>query len=68
MEIDEVLVTRKIVERYTEEFLENVDVDVVIAGAGPSSLTAARYLAKPASGWSYSKGSSLRAEECGAAA
>ncbi len=46
MEIDEVLVTRKIVERYTEEFLENVDVDVVIAGAGPSSLTAARYLAK----------------------
>ncbi|MCG7841172.1 MAG: sulfide-dependent adenosine diphosphate thiazole synthase [Methanomassiliicoccales archaeon] len=46
MEIDEVLVTRKIVERYTEEFLENIDVDVVIAGAGPSSLTAARYLAQ----------------------
>ncbi|HUT27353.1 MAG TPA: sulfide-dependent adenosine diphosphate thiazole synthase [Methanomassiliicoccales archaeon] len=46
MEIDEVLITRKIVERYTEEFLENIDVDVVLAGAGPSSLTAARYLAQ----------------------
>jgi len=46
MQIDEVMVTRKIVERYTEEFLENIDVDVVIAGAGPSSLTAARYLAQ----------------------
>jgi thiazole biosynthesis enzyme len=46
MEIDEVLVTRKIVERYAQEFLDNVDVDVVIAGAGPASLTAARYLAR----------------------
>ncbi len=67
MEIDEVLVTRKIVERYTEEFLENVDVDVVIAGAGPSSLTAARYLAKAGLRSLYSKGSSLPAEACGAA-
>lgn len=46
MPIDEVVVTRKIVERFSREFLENIDVDVVIAGAGPSSLTAARYLAK----------------------
>ncbi|MDN5309937.1 MAG: sulfide-dependent adenosine diphosphate thiazole synthase [Methanolobus sp.] len=46
MEIDEVKVTRKIVERYMEEFLDNIDVDVVIAGAGPASLTAARYLAR----------------------
>ena len=46
MEIDEIKVTRKIVERFAEEFLNNLDVDVVIAGAGPASLTAARYLAK----------------------
>ena len=45
MPIDEIMVTRKIVERYSREFLENLDVDVVIAGAGPASLTAARYLA-----------------------
>jgi len=46
MAIDEIVVTRKIVERYSREFIDNLDVDVVIAGAGPASLTAARYLAK----------------------
>ncbi len=46
MAIDEIVVTRKIVERYSREFVDNLDVDVVIAGAGPASLTAARYLAK----------------------
>ncbi|HHT76185.1 MAG: sulfide-dependent adenosine diphosphate thiazole synthase [Methanomassiliicoccaceae archaeon] len=46
MGIDEIKITRKIVERFTDEFLDNLDVDIVIAGAGPASLTAARYLAK----------------------
>jgi len=46
MGIDEVKITRKIVERFADEFLNNLDVDVVIAGAGPASLTAARYLAR----------------------
>ena len=46
MPIDEVMVSRKIIERYAREFLNNLDVDVIIAGAGPASLTAARYLAK----------------------
>jgi thiazole biosynthesis enzyme len=46
MHLDEVTVTRKIVERFSDEFLNNLDVDVVITGAGPASLTAARYLAK----------------------
>jgi thiazole biosynthesis enzyme len=46
MPIDEVMVSRKILERFAREFGENLDVDVVIAGAGPASLTAARYLAK----------------------
>lgn len=43
--IDDVEVTRKIVERYTREFLEMARVDVIIAGAGPAGLTAARLLA-----------------------
>jgi thiazole biosynthesis enzyme len=46
MPLDEVTVTRKIVERFSNEFLNSLDVDVVITGAGPASLTAARYLAK----------------------
>jgi len=46
MPIDEVVVSRKIIERYAKEFLANLEADVVIAGAGPASLTAARYLAK----------------------
>jgi len=46
MELDEVLVTRKIVERFFEEFSASADVDVAIAGAGPSSLVAATYLAR----------------------
>ena len=46
MAIDEIIVSKKIVSRFAHEFLENLDVDVVIAGAGPASLTAARYLAR----------------------
>ncbi len=46
MPIDEITVTRKIVDRFYREFSSHLDVDVVIAGAGPASLTAARYLAK----------------------
>jgi len=46
MAIDEVVVSKKIVERFSREFVDNLDVDVVIAGAGPASMTAARFLAK----------------------
>ena len=46
MPIDEIMVTRKIIDRFYKEFSENIDVDVVIVGAGPSALAAARYLAE----------------------
>ena len=46
MPIDEVVVSRKILERFSREFGGSLDVDVVIAGAGPASLTAARHLGR----------------------
>jgi len=42
--IDDVIVTRKIFGRFSKEFQDCFDVDVAIAGAGPASLTAAKYL------------------------
>ncbi len=46
MKIDETIISRAIVENFTKEFLEALDVDVAIAGAGPSGMTTAYYLAK----------------------
>ena len=43
--IDDVVVTRKIFERFSKEFQDCFDIDVAIAGAGPAGLTAAKYLA-----------------------
>ncbi|RLF25882.1 MAG: ribose 1,5-bisphosphate isomerase, partial [Thermoplasmata archaeon] len=45
MSIDDVTVTKLIFKRFTERFNSNVEVDVAIAGAGPSGLVAAKYLA-----------------------
>lgn len=44
--IDEKVVTRAIVERYTEKFLDSLELDCAVCGAGPSGLVAAYYLAK----------------------
>src|SRR5512135_2908282 len=45
MALDEVLITRAIIERYTEKLLANLDVDVAVVGGGVSGLTAAWRLA-----------------------
>jgi thiamine thiazole synthase len=46
--MDEVTISRAIVESYVKEFMEAMEVDVAIAGAGPSGLVTAYYLARDA--------------------
>jgi len=46
MGIDDVKVTKTIFSRFSKEFLDHLEVDVAIAGAGPAGMTAARYLAQ----------------------
>jgi thiazole biosynthesis enzyme len=46
MKLDDVIITKAIVESFCKKFLEYSEVDVAIAGAGPAGLCAAYYLAK----------------------
>lgn len=45
MDIDDVVVTRTIFERFSREFQGCFDVDIAVAGGGPAGLIAAKYLA-----------------------
>ncbi len=42
----EKIISKAIIESYTKELLDNLEVDVAIAGAGPSGLICGYYLAK----------------------
>ena len=44
MELNEKIITRAIIEKYTKKLLDNIETDVAIVGAGPSGLVAAYYL------------------------
>lgn len=44
--MDDVIISKAIIESYTKDFLDFMDIDVAIAGAGPSGLVASYYLAK----------------------
>jgi len=44
--MDEVIISRAIVESYMKDFMGAMEVDVAVAGAGPAGLTCAYYLAK----------------------
>ena len=46
MKLSDEIITKAIVERYTKKFVDNLNQDVIIAGAGPAGLTTAYYLAK----------------------
>ncbi|HID90507.1 TPA: thiazole biosynthesis protein [Candidatus Bathyarchaeota archaeon] len=44
--VDEAVITRAIVRRALEDIISCAEVDAIVVGAGPSGLTAARYLAR----------------------
>jgi len=44
--LDEVIISRAIIESYKDKLVKCLDVDVAIAGAGPAGLICAHYLAK----------------------
>ena len=46
MQLDDVTISRAIIENFTEEFKQALDVEVAIGGAGPAGMTAGYYLAK----------------------
>jgi thiamine thiazole synthase len=49
MKLDEQVIARAIIERFTEKWTEHLDLDVAVVGGGPSGLVAAYYLSKK--GW-----------------
>ena len=46
MGLDEVTISKAIIEDFNKDLLNFLEVDVAIGGAGPAGLTAAFYLAK----------------------
>ena len=46
MKLKDEIITKAIIEKYTSKLINNLDQDVIIAGAGPAGLTTAYYLAK----------------------
>ena len=44
--MDDIIISKAIIESFFKDFLEATEVDVAIAGAGPAGMTAAYYLAK----------------------
>ncbi len=44
--LDEITISKAITETFMKDFMEAMDVDVAIGGAGPAGMTAAYYLAK----------------------
>jgi thiamine thiazole synthase len=46
VKIDDITISKAITESFMKDFLDSMEVDVAIAGAGPAGTTAAYYLAK----------------------
>jgi thiamine thiazole synthase len=46
MELSEIAITRAIIDRFSRKFMDYIDVDTAIVGAGPAGLVASYFLAK----------------------
>lgn len=46
MPIDDVVISKSIIDAYFEKLLANLDIDVALVGAGPSNMVAGYYLGK----------------------
>lgn len=46
MALSEITITRAIIERFSRKFLECIDVDTAIVGAGPAGMVASYFLAR----------------------
>jgi sulfide-dependent adenosine diphosphate thiazole synthase len=46
MALDEIIISRAIIERYFQKLTANLDTDVAVVGGGPSGLVAGYYMAK----------------------
>ena len=46
MKLDEIKISKAIIEAYKDKLIDALDVDVAIVGAGPAGMVAAYYLAK----------------------
>lgn len=49
MELSEITITRAIIDRFSRKFLDSVEVDTAVVGAGPAGLVASYFLAKAGS-------------------